>query len=227
MKKILLILTSVIMITTVFVGCTNTSTNNTTNKNEDSLTSESESENKLKNSTDNTNDASEILKKAGWTATFRFGLGFYAPMSDMTFEEDPMYHDDCVQNTEIGVGSDSECGESILSIYCSDAFQAQGGVFSNDAIEYVFSDLFGNDDVEPTVYKEDDKCIIYHQIFDEYRAVYVFCKNTGRYYRVRIHPGAWTDITTDYKGESKNFKAGYFFDEEKYEAFINTLCYLG
>ncbi|MBO5163199.1 MAG: hypothetical protein J6B75_01965 [Ruminococcus sp.] len=225
MKKLISLMTAVLMSVTVFAGCTSSNANKESTEEKSSAVSNSDS-------TDNSNEqgknSSEILRQAGWTAENRYGLGFYAPMDAIDFEEDRMLHSDYVSYSEFGIGKDSEYGNTIFSIYCSDAYQEEGVVFTADTIEYTLPYILTDDEVEPTLYKEDDNCFIYHQVLEDHRNIYLLCKESGRFYRIQIYEAAWIDTDTgEFFDEPREYKAGDFFTEERYEAFINSLKYLG
>jgi hypothetical protein len=164
----------------------------------------------------------QLLKDAGWSVSTDFGLGLYAPIDYIYYKEDTMVTDDNVEFFEYG--TDDYDYNMIYDVY--HRFNCDM-YFTEDNMDFAQEEYMNKDEYVVRLVRETDNFYIYEAY--QYHVLFIFIKNTNEYYRIRISDDAWEDFThyDSDTGMDVEVKAGEIFTVERYNAFINTIQYLG
>ncbi|HAB62498.1 MAG TPA: hypothetical protein DCE48_17680 [Lachnospiraceae bacterium] len=178
---------------------------------------------KKENSAERDNEADkQLLKDAGWSVSTDFGLGLFAPVDYIYYEEDTMATDDNVEFLEYG--TDDYDYNMIYDVY--HRFHCDM-YFAKDNMDFAIEEYMDKEGYDVQLVRETDDLYIYEAL--QYHVLFAFVKETNEYYRIRISDDAWEDFThyDSDTGMDVEVKAGEIFTKERYNAFINTLQYLG
>ena len=177
------------------------------------------------NKSSSNDDSKQLLKDAGWVAKIERGLGFYLPNETIYTDTDD-FEDYTLTIYYVGcyVGC-ADGGQNILSIY---SHKLDGTIISEDSIEFLMGQQQNSDLLE--LLKETDKIYLYGAKNDSNNAcLVVYPKGSECYFEIYISGESFDDfeIEDDDDGEITVYEKGRFFTEETYNAFVDTLQYLG
>lgn len=243
MKKRILIGLMLITLTFSLTACSNTSESTSTttsveslddtkenNAEADSIKSNHEEDKqsleetkKDENSVESDNEADkQLLKDAGWSVSTDLSLGLYAPVDYIYYEEDTMATDDNVEFLEYG--TDDYDYNMIYDVY--HRFHCDM-YFTKDNMDFAIEEYMDKEEYDVQLVRETNNLYIYEAL--QYHVLFAFVKESNEYYRIRISDDAWENFMhyDSDTGMDVEVKSGEIFTKERYNAFINTLQYLG
>lgn len=164
----------------------------------------------------------KLLTNAGWGISSDFSLGLYVPKNYIDYSEDTMAHDDNVKYLEYGINDyDYRMIYDVYYRFNCDMY------FTKENMEFAQAEYMNDEEYDIRMVRETDNLFIYEAY--KYHVIFVFVKDSNEYYRIRISDEAWEDFKhydTD-TDEILQVKAGEIFTEDRYNAFINTIQWLG
>lgn len=166
----------------------------------------------------------DTLVDLGWKTETTLGLGFYLP--DVGYDTDRHEKSEYYSAyTEYYIGYNSEYGASLLYVKLMEL--DDNTVISDTSIDFIADDAQYDEYSDIKMVRETEDLYVYEQTDDGCKYLYVFPKGTSIYYYLFISNGVFEEIDGLEFAEDVVYKKGELFTEETYNAFIDTLQYLG